>query len=129
MASEYTVTGLQHLGIHAIDFEKSLEFYKKLGFEIAWKPDREPMRMCFIRLGNLTIELMSKRDGVEGQPGGSVDHVALDVTDVEKALAMCQAEGYEITEGPRDLPFWDNGVRYFKIKGPNNESIEFSQYL
>ena len=27
------------------------------------------------------------------------------------------------------LPFWDNGVRFFTIEGPNKEKIEFSQYL
>lgn len=27
------------------------------------------------------------------------------------------------------LPFWDNGVRFFTIKGPNEEKIEFSQFL
>ena len=27
------------------------------------------------------------------------------------------------------LPFWDNGVKFFTIEGPNREKIEFSQYL
>ena len=27
------------------------------------------------------------------------------------------------------LPFWDKGVRFFTIKGPNEEKIEFSQFL
>ena len=27
------------------------------------------------------------------------------------------------------LPFWENGVRFFTIEGPNKEKVEFSQYL
>ena len=27
------------------------------------------------------------------------------------------------------LPFWENGVKFFTIEGPNKEKIEFSQYL
>ena len=25
--------------------------------------------------------------------------------------------------------FWDNGVKFFTIEGPNKEKVEFSQYL
>jgi hypothetical protein len=27
------------------------------------------------------------------------------------------------------LPFWENGVKFFTIEGPNKEKVEFSQYL
>ena len=27
------------------------------------------------------------------------------------------------------LPFWDNGVQFFTIEGPNKEKVEFSQYM
>ena len=40
--------------------------------------------------------------------------------------------GYKIVEGedgPILLPFFDKGVRYFTIEGPNKEKIEFNQKL
>ena len=27
------------------------------------------------------------------------------------------------------LPYWENGVKFFTIEGPNKEKVEFSQYL
>ena len=27
------------------------------------------------------------------------------------------------------LHFWENGVKFFTIEGPNKEKVEFSQYL
>ena len=27
------------------------------------------------------------------------------------------------------LPFWEKGVRFFKVLGPNHEPVEFSQIL
>ena len=27
------------------------------------------------------------------------------------------------------LPFWENGVRFFNLLGPNGETVEFSQRL
>ena len=42
---------------------------------------------------------------------------------------ICE-NGYEvITDGIEQLPFWDNGVKFFMIKGPNEERIEFCQKL
>ena len=34
-----------------------------------------------------------------------------------------------ITDGIEELPFWENGVKFFMIKGPNEERIEFCQKL
>ena len=31
--------------------------------------------------------------------------------------------------GIEELPFWENGVKFFMIKGPNEERIEFCQKL
>jgi hypothetical protein len=27
------------------------------------------------------------------------------------------------------LPFWEQGVKFFTVLGPNEERVEFSQYL
>ncbi len=34
-----------------------------------------------------------------------------------------------ISRQPHFLPFWENGVKFFTIEGPNKEKVEFSQYL
>ena len=42
---------------------------------------------------------------------------------------ICNEKYTVITEGIEKLPFWENGVKFFMIKGPNEERIEFCQKL
>ncbi len=49
---------------------------------------------------------------------GSIDHLAIDVTDVEKVYEKICAMGMNnLSDEIHFLPFWENGVRYFKIDG------------
>lgn len=61
---------------------------------------------------------------------GPVDHIAVDCLDVEAAFALAREKGYEIvSDGIEELPFWERGVRFFMIAGPDGERIEFDQKL
>ena len=51
-------------------------------------------------------------------------------TDLEEIYQYINEAGLNTTQDSiHFLPFWENGVRFFTIKGPNKEKIEFSQYL
>ena len=65
------LNGIQHVGIPTNDIETTVEFYRRLGFEVALQTVNEEAN--------------------------------------EKVAFL--------------------GVRFFTIKGPNKEKIEFSQYL
>ena len=45
-----------------------------------------------------------------------------------QARRLADALGLEVIE-EGELPFWDNGVKYFTVLGPNREKVEFNQYL
>ena len=61
---------------------------------------------------------------------GAIDHVALNVKDIEEIFAYVNQENLNTTNDTiHFLPFWENGVKFFTIEGPNKEKIEFSQYL
>ena len=61
---------------------------------------------------------------------GAIEHVAIDVTDIEQVYKeICDKNMNTLQDEIHFLPFWDNGVRFFTIKGPNEEKIEFSQFL
>ena len=50
--------------------------------------------------------------------------------DIEEVYRYIEAEKMNTTKDTiHFLPFWDNGVRFFTIEGPNKEKVEFSQYL
>jgi catechol 2,3-dioxygenase-like lactoylglutathione lyase family enzyme len=130
MAIQDFITGIQHVGIPAGNIETSIEFYRGLGFECALRPsdDAAGCPVAFMSLKNLTVELYE--DGKAAMKNGAVDHVALDVTDIEKAFELVKAGGYELLDREiQSLPFWERGVRFFTIVGPNHEKIEFSQRL
>ena len=122
------VTGLQHIGVPTNDMEKTIEFYKSLGFELALDVMNGEERVCFFKLAGVCIE--AYQNGQAVGHAGAIDHVALDVKDIYAAWDAVTAAGFVPREPePVFLPFWENGVKYFNITGPNCETVEFSQYL
>ena len=126
MSFSKIATGLQHIGVPTNDLDRTIDFYISLGFEVAHRAANGDEQVAFLRLGDLTIETYQNFRAV-GQPG-AVDHIAINVTDVDQARRIADAMGLEVIEEGQ-LPFWDNGVRYFTILGPNREKLEFNQYL
>ena len=126
MAFTGIATGLQHIGVPTNDIEKTIAFYTALGFEVAHRADNGGESVAFLKLGDLVIE--TYQNGRAVGVAGAVDHIAINVTDVAKARAIADAMGLEVIEEGR-LPFWQNGVQYFTILGPNREKLEFNQYL
>lgn len=130
MAFSTFLSGIQHVGIPTDDLNKTIAFYKKLGFEPALETVNEAAkeRVAFLKLGNLMIETYENHCAVG--KAGAVDHMALDCTDIEAAFLLAKAEGLPLLDDTvQFLPFWERGVRFFTVKGPNAEKIEFCQKL
>ena len=116
------MNGVQHVGVPTNDIETTIKFYEALGFKIAFQTVNEAAneKVAFLKLGNLVIETYEN----------AIDHVAIDVKDVEKVHELVTAAGLNTTNDEvHFLPFWENGVKFFTIEGPNKEKVEFSQYL
>lgn len=123
-------TGLQHIGIPTNDIGATIAFYEKLGFSVALRTVNEEAneQVAFLQLGNLMIETYENRQAV--MTGGAVDHIAIDVKDIEAALEFINKNDLNtLNDTIHYLPFWENGVKFFKIEGPNKETIEFGQIL
>jgi hypothetical protein len=61
---------------------------------------------------------------------GAIDHISIDCTNVDAAFEEAKKLGLQFAgEKIESLPFWKNGVRFFKIIGPNAELIEYCQIL
>lgn len=112
------------------DIETTIKFYEALGFKIAFQTVNEAAneKVAFLKLGNLVIETYENK--AAKMESGAIDHVAIDVKDVEKVHELVTAAGLNTTNDEvHFLPFWENGVKFFTIEGPNKEKVEFSQYL
>lgn len=122
------VTGLQHIGLPTNRLNETLEFYQKLGFELALQTTNGDIPVCFLKLHNICIETYENGEATEKR--GAIDHVALDVDDIQAAWEAAKAAGLHILEPDiQFLPFWEKGIRYFNVLGPNQEVVEFSQIL
>ena len=128
MSLQEQINGLQHIGVPARNMEETITFYEKLGFETAFETVNDGNRVVFLKFASLVIETYESRD--TAMKSGAIDHIALDVKDIEKTYELINQDGLNTTKDPiHFLPFWENGVKFFTIEGPNKEKVEFSQYL
>ena len=130
MVLKEQLNGIQHIGIPTNNIEATIGFYEKLGFEIALQTVNEEAneKVAFLKLENLVIETYENKTAK--MESGAIDHVAIDVKDIEKVYELINKAGLNTTQDSiHFLPFWENGVRFFTIEGPNGEKVEFSQYL
>ena len=123
-------TGIQHIGIPTNDIEKTIAFYKELGFETALQTINKEAdeKVAFLKLKTLVIETYENK--AAKLESGAIDQVAVNVNNIEEVYQYIREKKLNTTNDTiHFLPFWENGVRIFTIEGPNMEKIEFSQYL
>ena len=124
MSFPQVLTGVAHIGIPTNDLDKTIAFYKKLGFVSALETGNKAAgeRVAFLQLGDLMIETYENHRAAE--KAGAIDHVALATTDIEAAFAAAKEAGMHLLHSSiQSLPFWENGVRFFMVEGPNKERI------
>jgi lactoylglutathione lyase len=135
---ELALNGFQHLGIPVTDLERSVAFYRRLGFEPVMSSDfdlnGDKGKMSMLQRGEMIIELYqfppAELAEIKTRKDGHIDHMAFDVSDVDATYQWMKAEGFApIEPAPVFLPFWKNGCRYFNIAGPDGERLEFNQIL
>lgn len=123
------LTGVQHIGLPVKDFEKACNFYETLGFENIYE-SRQPNdgRVAFYRLGNLEMEIYEA--AATAGSDGAIDHIAIDCNDIDGAYKSVKESGLPIvSEGIESLPYWSNGIKFFHVRGPAGEKVEFCQKL
>ena len=84
--------------------------------------------MCFLTCGGLCIE--TYECAAPARRPGAIDHLALDVDDIESAWEEVRMAGLApLEDAIQFLPFWENGVRFSTYWAPTERSVEFSQRL
>lgn len=125
------VTGIQHIGIPTNDLKATKDFFTSLGFEVVYETVNPSgnVPVTFLQAGDILIE--TYENGKAAMARGAIDHIALNVPDIEPVYALAKKSGYKFLESDEivDLPFWEKGIRYFLIEGPNKEAVEFLQKL
>ena len=115
----FKIEKINHVGIPTDNRGASIAFYRDLiGLEvIPHEIEGNPLVWTKALDGGM-VHLIEPRDGV---PAGY--HVALQVDDIDAALAAVNEAGIEITSGPGERA---NGQRYFFIDDPDGNRVELA---
>jgi len=135
---EGNVQGLQHLGLPVTDIDRSKVFYNQIGFRVILETelasDNGAIQVVFLAMNGFILELYqpvgAEWEDIRARHDGHIDHVALDVLDINQAYDAIRAAGLQpLEEAPKFLPFWEKGIRYFNVRGPDGEKVEFSERI
>lgn len=130
-----------HLAIIARSYDETVSWYcRHFGFTVAQEWTAEDMlpgaRMCYLRKGALHIEIIG--DGEKaGEHQVAADakqeyqitgyrHFALEVDDVDAAVARLEADGVPAFFPPTDLDVV--GVRAALVRDPDGNAVELIQW-
>ncbi len=100
---------IEHIGIAVKDLESAKDFYTKaLGLKVGREEALEGMKIAFIRVGKVNLELIQSAtdEGVIAKfiatRGEGVHHIAYEVDDVSSALEELKGQGVKLVdEAPR----------------------------
>ena len=121
-------TGFQHLGLPTACMPETLAFYKRLGFSDIYSTINNGSEVHFLKLGDMVVETYER--GSTACISGAIDHIALNVVNIDDVFVWAKQEGFETDDSEvHFLPFFEKGVRFFTITGPNHEKVEFNQIL
>ena len=92
------ITGLQHIGIPTNDVEKTKDFYRLLGFRVVFQTVNQEAdeKVTFLKLGHTVIETYENKHAA--MENGALDHIALNVTDIEDVYKLVTKAGFSILE-------------------------------
>lgn len=120
--------GVQHVGIPSNNIERTKNFFTDLGFTTVYSTINGTEKVAFLQLGNLIIETWQNNEATMRY--GAIDHISLDVKNIDELFPKVKALGYPLVDDHVTfLPFWEHGVRFFTIEGPDKEKVEFCEKL
>lgn len=126
------INGIGHVGIRIADFDRSIGFYRSLGFELTRDDPAEGVAVLSHSSG-IVMNLLDSATSDNGQRNILMDeelrypgytHIALQVADIAAAQREVAALGLLITEGP--VRFGDGSVSIF-FRDPDRNVIELTQ--
>jgi glyoxylase I family protein len=125
---------IDHIELLTEQPERAERFYTGvLGFRVRHR-DRVPqtplgpLDLVYLDLGGTTVELMTYPESKLGtrEPGGRLGYqmMALEVEDMERALAHLKAHGVDAAWGPKIRPTYARA----EIRDPDGNPIELRQW-
>jgi lactoylglutathione lyase len=119
-----------HIGLRVSDPERSLAFYRKLGYEvIGTVPDTPIGQLAMLKLPRdefVTLELVYQPEASDVHRDGSLNHLVVQVESMKATLAELAAKGLSV-DGP-DSPVDSDELLTAWITDPDGNRIELVQW-
>ncbi|TAK83049.1 MAG: VOC family protein [Betaproteobacteria bacterium] len=122
---------IDHIELVTADEERAVRFYAGvLGFSVRSRfTVPGGLKLVYLDLGGTTVELMTYTE-MQPAPRAEGEHLgyrmmALEVDDMQRALAELKAKGVECTWGPLIRPSYARA----EIHDPDGNSIELRQWI
>ena len=122
--------GFHHIGLHVLDFEKSLRFYQgglggKVILSFPMNDSGTPIRL--VDLGNnAVIEIIPRGNG-NLETDAHWAHIAVATDDTHAAYDRAVKAGAETQQAPFDVQLGSLSACIAFVLGPDKEVIEFFQ--
>lgn len=128
---------LSHLGLAVRDLDAAIRLYRDVfGLEVGrrWESEGEQIRAAALHLGDVELELMEpiSEDSPVGRflarRGEGLHHLALNVSDIDRSLAVAREAGLETAgEAPRPGGTGGTEVGFLHPRGTFGVLIELEQ--
>jgi catechol 2,3-dioxygenase-like lactoylglutathione lyase family enzyme len=120
------IESFDNIGVAVTDYERAVDFYKKLGFEVAF----EEAEGGSLKAGNAVLYVFKTSSSTSPQerdvsltanPPG-IDHISFRVPDVDEVYARFRKAGLPIETGPEDQTW---GSRTITVLDPDGNRLWF----
>ena len=129
------ITGLAHIALYTKDMDASVKFYEILGGTVTDQADvKKPTgtnHIKMVQMPGFFLEIIEPHDGSPvTAEGGLFPHLALEVDDIDTAVADLKSAGITSfrTPEPNTMPIF-GGIRNIFLYGPDGELLELLQHL
>ncbi len=123
---------IDHIGIRVMSWDRSMKFYKQLGFQVTREDNNEHVAVLEHPSG-VVINLLDSGNDENGNKNILMDveerypgytHYSMEVESVYKAKEYLESINIKITEGP--VTFGDGNTAIF-VRDPDLNVIEFTE--
>jgi catechol 2,3-dioxygenase-like lactoylglutathione lyase family enzyme len=136
--------GVHHTGLTVSDLERSIDFYRLLGYEVTVRIEEEGEeveRGTGVAGAKLSVAMLERSGGrleliqyvaAGGAPSPSPNngvgaaHVCVQVDDIDAAVAELQGEGVEFLSEPI---YHESGIRWAYCRDPDGITAELLEVL
>lgn len=129
------IRGLAHIGLFVEDIERTKKFYRDiLEFNTLYECELDDAdgktQIAFIGNGSCMIEVVRFASPAK-RPDGIVDHIALQVRDIEAVRDSLLEKGirFESKEIVFNGAVFPNGSKWILFRGPDGEHLELNEVL